>query len=506
MEEKKEPQEPELNQEQLLPVEGRAELGDRNETGESPGNKEEGLIGETPQSPEVVTSPSLPSQPNKKAIFLLIGFGFLLFLLLGLGIRTLLKGRKSNEKSITLTYWGLWEPEPVMEGIIAEWQEKHPNIKVKYIKQDKEDYRVRLQSVFSRGDGPDIFRLHQTWVPMLKGDLAPVPNSVVTALGLEKDYFPIVKESLQQGGQFYGVPLMVDTLALYYNKDILSAANKSPPRTWWGLRKLAKELTVKDEVGKVRTAGVALGTTSNVDHWSDILGLMIYQNGGNPAQPNNQLVEDVLSFYTIFKLEDKVWDETLPNSTLAFASGKLAFYFAPSWRVFNLLEANPSLNFAVTVVPQLPKLRETDRELAEKGEAELTNIGWASFWVEGVWVKSKYQKEAWQFLQFLASKEGLQKLYTAESQVRLFGEIYPRVDLAQNLKTDPLLIPFIEQAKVAKTWYLCSFTHDAGINDRIIKYYEDAINAINQGEQATKVLETLDQGVKQVLTQYQITP
>jgi len=454
---------------------------------------------------EATTDLSQSRTPLKKYI-LIISFGFLLLLLLGLGIKILFKKRKTSGGPVTLTYWGLWEPEPVMEGIIAEWENKHPDIKVKYVKQDKEDYRVRLQSAFSRGDGPDIFRFHQTWVPMLRNDLAPVPKTVVDSLELEKSYFSVVKESLQQKSQFYGVPLMVDTLALYYNKDILGSANKSPPRTWWGLRRLAKELTVKDGTGKIQTAGVALGTTRNVDHWSDILGLMIYQNGGDPAQPNNQLAEDVLSFYTIFRLEDKVWNETLPNSTLAFATGKLAFYFGPSWRVFNLLEANPGLNFAITAVPQLPKLKETDWELAEKGEAELTNIGWASFWVEGVWVKSKYQKEAWQFLQFLASKEGLQKLYLAESQIRSFGEIYPRTDLAQTLKTEPLLAPFVDQAEIAKTWYLCSFTHDAGINDRIIKYYEDAINAINQGEQVAKVLETLDQGVRQVLNQYQITP
>lgn len=447
------------------------------------------------------------SRSSRKTKPLLVGLGLILILIfIGLGVMFLRRRAKVVRKETTLIYWGLWEPEAVMQGVIAEWEEKHPSVKVKYIKQDKEDYRVRLQSAFSQGKGPDIFRFHQTWIPMLKGDLAPVPKEVVNTLGLERDYFSVIKESLQQGGQFYAVPLMIDTLILYYNKDILTAANKSPPRTWWGLRELARELTVKDETGKIRTAGAALGTTNNVDHWSDVIGLMIYQNGGDPARPNNQLVEDVLSFYTIFRREDKVWDETLPNSTLAFASGKLAFYFGPSWRVFNLLEANPQLNFAVIGVPQLPKLKETDWELAEKGEAELTNIGWASFWVEGVWQKSKHQKEAWQFLQFLASKEILQKLYTAERQVRLFGEIYPRFDLAQTLTSDPLLAPFIEQARIAKTWYLCSATHDAGINDRMIKYYQDAINSINQGEQITKALETLDQGVQQVLTQYQISP
>ena len=59
---------------------------------------------------------------------------------------------------VTLTYWGLWEPEQVIQGIIAQYEEDNPQVKIQYINQDKEDYRLRLQSAFSRGDGPDIFK------------------------------------------------------------------------------------------------------------------------------------------------------------------------------------------------------------------------------------------------------------------------------------------------------------------------------------------------------------
>lgn len=447
--------------------------------------------------------PTISAKPKKPKILLPV----LLTLILGLIFALIFLVRfffKSGPKSseTILTYWGIWEPEPVMQGIIADWEKSHPKVKIKYIQQDKQDYQARLQSAFARGEGPDIFRFHQSWLPALKTNLAPVPQSGVKSLGLEKDYFPMIKDLLSSGSQYYGIPLMVDTLALYYNKDILSSANKSLPRTWWGLEKIAKELTVVTDE-RINVAGVALGTTGNVDHWSDIIGLMIYQNSGQPGNADS-LIEDVLKYYLRFKTINKVWDETLPVSTIAFANNELAFYFAPSWRIFNLLEANPKLNFGITAVPQLPKLRETDWEAAERGEGELTSVGWATFWAEGVWVKGKYQQEAWEFLQFLGSKETLQKLYTAQSQIRLFGEIYPRIDLASSLESDPLLSPFVSQAKVAQSWYLCSSTYDMGVNSRAIKYYEDAINGLFEGEQEAKVLETLDAGMKQLTAQYGI--
>lgn len=450
---------------------------------------------------DAVSEPSVPKKrlPLKLLIFIFAGLALIIVAFL---IFKLLTSKTETTDSVTIDYWGLWEPKPVIDGIIAQFEEEHPGVKVNYIQQDKEDFRARLQSSFSRGDGPDIFRFHNTWLPMLKNDLASLPETLVNDLSLKDDYFPIVSTSVEQNGVYYGVPLMIDTLALYYNKDILSRANKSPPRTWWGLENLAKELTVRPNQ-KITIAGAALGSVGNVDHWSDIVGLMIYQNGGDPAEPD-ELTEDVIKYYLRFKNSARVWDDSLPSSTTAFANGNLAFYFGPSWRIFNFQDANPNLNFGVTTVPQLPKLRDTDWEAAERGEAELTNINWATFWLEGVWLKGQHQEEAWQFLQFLGSSETLQKLYTAQSQVRSFGELYPRKSLAESLKQDPLTSPFVSQAQTAESWYLSSFTHDSGINQRIIKYYEDAVNAFEKPSGGTKALETLNSGVRQILNQYNV--
>ncbi len=440
------------------------------------------------------------SKKGFNPLFLIAGV-VLVLVLVGGGIY-FFSGKSETQKEVTLTYWGMWEPEAVMQGIIGEWERENPNVKIRYLKQDKEDYRARLQSAFSRNEGPDIFRFHQTWVPMLKEDLAVVPDPVVSELGLESGYFSIVKDSLSVGGQYYGLPLMVDSLALFYNKDLLAAANLSPPRTWWGLEEVAKKVAVRSE-GRLTIGGVALGTTNNVDHWSDIIGLMIYQNGGSPAKPDN-LTEDVLKYYLKFAKTNQVWDETMPRSTLAFASNRLAFYFGPSWRVFNLYEANPGLNFGITGVPQLPVVEGADWEEAEAGYAELTDVGWSTFWVEGVWNKSKNRDKAWEFLKFLSSPETMKKLYTAQSQLRQFGEIYPRQDLAEQIQ-DPLVQPFVEETKRAKNWYLCSFTHDSGINDRMINYYDVAINEFAQRGQPEQVLSNLKSGINQIFSQYGMT-
>ncbi|OGY15798.1 MAG: hypothetical protein A2784_01605 [Candidatus Chisholmbacteria bacterium RIFCSPHIGHO2_01_FULL_48_12] len=439
-----------------------------------------------PAPPPSMTPPQT-AQASRFKRLLPFAIGFAALSLIGLSFYKFLLPRLAPSKKVatppaTITYWGLWEPQPVLASLINQFQTQNPNIIVNYVQQSHKDYRERLQSALARNQGPDIFRFHATWIPMLKDELASLPATITD----QSQFFPAAKKDLVKGNNLIGVPLMFEGLSLYYNQDIFTAAAATPPTTWEDLRKTALELTVKDDTGKIQTAGVALGNTDNVDHWPDILALMLLQNGADPANPTNKLAEDALTFYTIFNLQDKVWDSTLPRSTQAFATGKVAMYFAPSWRAHDLKAINPQLKFATVPVPQLPN----------------TSITWASYWAEGVSAKSNHKDAAIKFLEFLAQKNNLVELYTQASQVRAFGEIYPRQDLAETIKSDPIVGSFVTQAKTAQSWYLASLTHDNGLNDRIIKYYQDAVNAVNQGTPITQSLATAAQGITQVLSQY----
>ena len=441
------------------------------------------------ESPEV--KPPKRGEGLKKILVLLavailaLGMGFLIVGVLIPRLKSLkVPGLPGRE--VTLKYWGLWETSAAMESLIAEFNQEHPEIKVEYVQQSHKDYRERLQSAIARGEGPDIFRFHSTWVPMLKDDLDAVPPEAFNAASFQEVFYPVVAKDLRRGANFVGIPLEIDGLALFVNSRLLKAAGKSPPTTWEELRQTAFDLTIRDASGRIQTAGVALGTTNNIDHWPDILALMMLQNGVDLTDPTDKLAVDALLFYTIYARSDKVWDESQANSTQAFASEKVAMYFGPSWRVLDMKALNPELEFTVHPVPQLPN----------------TNITWASYWVEGVSAKSEQKKEAWEFVKFLSSKETLEKLYAQATKERPIGEPYARTDMKDLLKDDPYVGAYILQAPAARSWYLSSATHDNGINDRIIKYMEDAVNAVNEKADPQRSLDTASQGISQILSQY----
>ena len=439
-----------------------------------------------PDQPESQTPPFPTKNPLLKRIFLV-----LLFVLviggIGLGVKYIM-GKTSTSGQTAITYWGLWEDSSVMQTIITDFQTTHPTIKVQYIKQSTSQYRERLQAAIDRGDGPDVFQFHNTWVPMVKNSLFAAPVTLMTVADFSSTFYPVASSDLVGGQAIYGVPLMFDGLGLYYNEDLLAAANVKPPTTWPELLETVPKLTVKTDT-QIQQSAIALGTTGNVENFSDILGLMMMQNGATLTNPVGKEAEDTVTFYNKFSNPtDPVytWNETMDNSIYAFASGKVAMILAPSWRAFDVKHMNANLHFKITAVPQLPG----------------NIVNWASYWAGGVSAKSKNQVAAWTFLHYLIDKNTMIKMYGEEAKTRLFGEPYPRVDLGSTLASDPYVGSYVQGAPTAKSFPLASRTFDNGLNDKLIKYMTDAVNAVGQGTAPTGALQTAAAGFSQVLTGY----
>jgi len=470
------------------------------------------LASESPITTQnIENNPPIEVKENRKSKKPIIIIGAVLFFLILIVLLFSVFKNKNKGNQVVLNYWGLWEEESVMNGIIADFESKNPNIKINYKKNQKDGYAGRLDGRLAKSgsieDVPDIFRIHNTWIPMFRDNLAAVPKETVVAIGLENDFFDVYKKDLVENGEYLSVPLMYDGLVMFYNPALLEKAQVNVPNNWWDLKKSAAKITEKSGNGKITIAGAAIGTVENVDHWSDIVGLMMKQNGvdlNTMSADNEKKLKDVLDFYTLFKTGDKVWDETLPNSTQYFASGNLAFYFGPSWRIFDIQALNPDLKFEVATIPQLPTTASTPTDQIG-AEAELTNFHWATYWTEGVNNKSKYQKEAWKFLEYLSSPEVLEKMYQADSLIRSFGQIYPRKSMAEKISSNPKIKPFVETANDASSWYLASRTGDDGIDVEMQKYFGDAINSIlNGSKKSEEAVKTLISGVSQLRQKYKL--
>jgi ABC-type glycerol-3-phosphate transport system substrate-binding protein len=433
---------------------------------------------------------SFSGMKKKLSIFLTVFMIAAFIAILTLVIFISFNKNSTAPEQINLTYWGLFEENKIMQGIISDFEKQNPTITVQYSKQDINQYKDRLTTRIANGTGPDIFRFHNTWYPMLLTVLLPLPSDTISMDEFTNLYYPVMQKDLIKNGAIYGIPLEIDTLSLFINNDLFQSAGLSRPVTWNDFINNARTMTVKDEQGKIMTAGAGIGTYDNIAHATDIMSLLFLQNGVdfNNLQASSDKVQGALIFYTSFATDqNNIWDNTLDPSTLAFSKGNLGMFFGYSSDYFIIKQFNPNLSFQIVPVPQLPN----------------QNVTLASYWVEGVSQKSKHQKEALLFMKFLAKKETALKLYSLESQVRDFGEPFARIDLADNLKTNPNIYTFVVQAPDASSSFFVDSTNDNGLNQQLNTYLGNAINSILNNTYIDQVIKTFIEGVSSVYPQTQ---
>lgn len=456
-----------------------------------------------------------PVAPTKKSLNLpkwLYGvIGIFFIIVLGFLGWNLWGGKEEVETPIPtpppqpkiVEYWGLFEPDEAWRSILNDF-ESETGISVNFVEMDLETYRLDLQNAIRNGNGPDAFRYHASWGPMLGEDLAVADVNTYSPTEFKTNFYQAASDYLVTEEGVRGLPIMYDGLTLVYNTTIFNEAGISPPSTWEQFRQVARDLTVRDEQGIIAQSGAAMGLADNVDHFSDVIGVLALQNGvdlsfegGVEDATNLENLRIVLEYYINFynNIEDQSWDVNLGSSLDAFAAGKVAMILVSSYRLNDLRNMNPDLGFATAVLP------------TTTGNNDPT---WASFWAEGVNAQSSKQADAWTLIRYLSSAETQQKLYAEELTLgRRIGEIYSQVGMANSLSTNPDAQTILLDARRAKGFYMNGNTFDQGINDEIIEYYQQAITGLTTGaenvrtrlimEQAT---ELIVEGTHEVLRKY----
>lgn len=374
-------------------------------------------------------------------------------------------GGGSNEPA-DLTVWGLWENPEVTNALISKYQEANPNVNINYDDRsvlNPVDYKERVFTRASDASGPDIMRVHVSWLPRLRNFLTPMPSGMIDLDSFVNDNYPVVVDSLVFNNELYGVPVGYDGLVLVYNKAHFQEVGQvEPPTVWEEFRELALRLTVRGDGGIVR-AGAAIGNADNIDFFSDIIGLLFSQaNVTLPDEVDTKPAQDALTFYTNFFREDRVWAANLPEASSAFAQEKVSMIFVPSWNLLDILASRPDLDIGVAPPPQvLPDSPAT----------------WASFWVDVVPQSSSNARPAWRYLSFLAQPEQQLLAYSEASKVRGYGVPYSLVSLSSELSSNPYLKSVLDTAPYAKTF---EFASRAG-NRRQVNTMQEVVNSILSG-------------------------
>lgn len=397
----------------------------------------------------------------------------------GFGCKGADKETETAMKPVTLVYWRVFDGQDAFDEIIAKYRALHPFVNIEYRKLRFEEYEAELLNALAEDRGPDIFSIHNTWIKKYQSKLVPLPESTTMAypvvkgtikkevtselkttpsisLKYLKDNFvdTVSYDVILEDNLIYGLPLSVDTLAMYYNRDLFNNAGISQPPQYWNkdFLQTVKKLTKQDAKGEIIQAGVGLGGGENINRFSDILSVLMMQNGATmlengqvrfnslppeTRQSNYNPGLEALRFYTDFAnatKESYSWNSSLPNSLEMFMNGNLAIMFSYSYDLPTIKAQAPKLNFSVAKLPQI------------EGNPP-TNINFANYWVEVVSKKSKHQNEAWNFLQFITTAEQVQSYLSKTNRPTALRSLVP-----EQRNNDEIGV-FADQVLTAKSWY-----------------------------------------------------
>ncbi len=380
-----------------------------------------------------------------------------------------------------VSIWGLWENVETMDALINKYKEKNPNAVISYDNrsiQNADQYRETLYTRLTQTDATtsdigDIVLVHNSWVPKMKDYLSPAPASFMDEKTFTASFYPSATNSAVMDGKIYASPVYYDGLALVYNKKHFAEIDQqTPPTAWEEFRRLALKLTQKDKDGNLIRGGAAIGTSTNIDFFPDIVGLLLSQAGVSvPSGLDTQDAADALTFYTNFANEDGVWNSTMPEASTAFAQEKVSMIFVPSWNLLDIIRARPDLDIGVAPVPQ----------------ADPANpVSWASFWMYAVPAKSKNKDAAWNFIKFMSTEEAQLLMFSTASQYRTYGAPYSLVSLREQASSGTAaqyIKPYLDTASFSKGGM---FSARAG-NTNTINVLRDAISSTTNPDSSKRI-------------------
>ncbi len=419
---------------------------------------------------------------------------------------------------VDLEIWGPFDSGDVFDRIIGDYKMINPYVReIKYRKFTVDAYKNDLINALATGQGPDIFLINNTWTPSFQDKIEPAPEAIIKEYEFRNTFVDVAVGDFLEKGKIYGIPLSVDSLALYYNKDMFNAAGiTSPPKTWEDFNDAVYRLNRVDSYGEFIQSGAALGTAYNINRATDILGLLMFQNGtqmvnqerteaifDRPINIGNETVnagESALKYYTAFAQSNNSlysWNPRMHYSIDSFYEGKTAMMINYSWHYETIKNKNSKLNFAVAPVPQIDIHNPVNFANYWGFAVSKNKISSADPQQKAAQSKIAYDKnktrihESWQFLRYLAMKNGGQitlingiagtfktfplKSDPADEYLKMTKRPAARRDIIEKQKTDPILNPFAFGNLTAKSWH----QKNPEAAEHVLK---EMIDSINRGD------------------------
>lgn len=356
----------------------------------------------------------------------------------------------SSGKVVNVLWWNMWSGATlaITKKMVSEFNATHPTIKVTQLNVPSADGDAKLLSSIAAGNPPDVFT---EWNATLgeyayQHDIQPLNQFMTgTYAGMKSFLYPVAVKGGTFAGKLYGIPMSMNSEALYYNKIIMKQAGIThPPKTLAQLNAdQAKEWKISG--GRVTQIGfypIVNGFAPFTSYFGDVKGFVNgkYDLAGNPkAVAEMKWLASYSKYpYAAVTALNSAYGAVGGGSEDPFDMGKQGFYLSGPWEGYeNIPPDNPGLvgHFGVESFPPVP------------GGTSIP-----STWVNGNYniipKGAKHPRAAFTFISWLAgynNVSGIAKILPMGGWVPPSPKVAATSTYQAWLSKNPYLKPFITQ-------------------------------------------------------------
>ena len=388
---------------------------------------------------------------------------------------------------VTLTFWNGFTASDgeILQDIVNDFNESNDkNITIEMDVMTWANLNEKLPPAISSKTAPDFIALNY-------GDFAQyVENGAVQSLddfwsyeGVDKsDFTETAVELGVVNEEQYFVPMQVQGMYLYWNKDLFEKAGldtEVPPRTWEQLTEMAPKLVDSS----TNVSGFVFNKDGSAPLYNWILangGKLVSDDYTESEFASPQNLETLKAIQKMIHV-DKAGPESISGAEMdnLMNAGQLAIEINGPW-LNNGLKAN-EINYSVTTLPQA----------SEDGEktAILDGVGYAI----PSSTDSDKKEAVYEFLKYWNTTE-IGKRWSIENG---FPAYLNSVAEDEEVKNNEIVSELSKQMEYAQP-FLPGFTKMAAINNDIIN---PLIEKLLAGDDPEKLMNEADEAINDLLNQ-----
>ena len=323
-------------------------------------------------------------------------------------LQCLLVSTAAAQSRLSFVGWNS-EAAAVWEQLIANFEAGHPGVKVEREvgpHSSTEFHDLVTQKLRNRDPLMDVFLMDAIWPGEFAAAGWALPLDEYFPLAEQKKFLTAPIKANRYHGRIYGVPLFVDAGMLYFRRDLLAKHKLAPPRTWPELVEQTKRVLALERdpylVGYSAQFKQYEGLVCNMMEFLMSNGAALWDEQNLKSALASSQAKEAVRFVRDQIIQRISYRGVLanqePESLALFTQGKALFHrnWPYAWEVANDPQRSKVAgHVGVMPLPSFP------------GHKSVAALGG---WQLGISRFSRNPRLAWQFVEFMTSREAQKQI------------------------------------------------------------------------------------------------